>query len=363
MHIMEIVSGRLMNGAINHCLLLTRELVRRGNRVTLVCLPEAWISRQLAGEPVDVVFSDLHRWPTDELRRIAGIARDRQIDVVHTHLSRAHFFGILVRWFARVPTVATAHSRHFQLHWMFNDYVVAVSEATRRYHRLHNFVRSGRIETIRTFIDYHRMSAALPDVRARMRGSLGVDDSTHLIGCVGDVIPRKGLIHLVGALPKILAAVPQTRLVVVGRHKDPDYIARVKSTAGRLQVADAMILTGHRDDVDQIMAALDVCVLPSLEEPLGMSILEASAAGLPVVGSAVGGIPECIRDGVTGTLVRPANSDALAEAIVRLLEDPALRRQFGQAGRIRARDEFSAESQTPRLEEVFARVAQRKTAA
>jgi len=363
MKIMEIVSGRSVNGAIFHCLLLSRELARRGNQVTLVCYPDSWIARQIASDPVDVIFSDLHRWPTDELRRIATVVREKEIDVVHTHLSRAHFFGILLRWFGRVPSVATAHSRHFQLHWMFNDFVIANSEATRRYHQRHNFVRPARIETIHVFVDYQRMSGTPSGARARIRASLGVDEATPLIGCIGDVIPRKGLIYLVGALPRVRAAVPQTRLVAVGFPRDPEYVTRVKSAAERSGVADSIIWTGHRDDVDEIIAGLDLCILPSLEEPLGMAILEAMAAGLPVVGTRVGGIPECIDDGATGTLVPPADDKALAEAIVRLLRDPAGRRRFGQAGQKRVLECFSPTSQTPQIEAVFQRVIERRWAA
>ena len=153
MKIMEIVSGTRVNGAILHCLLLSRELVRRGHQVTLVCRPGSWISRQMVDGPIDAFRSDLHRWPPDELRRIAGVIRQRQIDVIHTHTSRANFFGILLRWMTGVPSVATAHSRHVQLHWMFNDRVIAVSEADRRYQRTHNLVRGSRIETIHNFID------------------------------------------------------------------------------------------------------------------------------------------------------------------------------------------------------------------
>ena len=362
MNIMEIVSNTGMNGAINHCLLLSRELLRRGNRVTLVCHPRAWIAKQVASDGIDVVPSDLHRWPPDELRRIAAIVAERRIDVVHTHASRAHFFGILLRWFAGVPSVATAHSCHFQLHWMFNDYVIACSEATRRYHRRYNLVRSSRIGTICNFIDLRRMSEVSPDARTSVRASLGIDDSCHLIGAVGDVIPRKGLIYLVGAMPKILAAVPQCRLLVVG-NGDSQYADRARSSAEQLGVASAIIWADHRDDVHEVLASLEICVLPSLDEGLPLSILEAMAAGLPVVATTAGGIPECVGHGVTGLLVPPADSDALAEAIIGLLRDPTLRRKMGEAGRERVRQQFSPESQAPRIEGVLEHVARLRRAA
>ena len=153
MRIMEIVSGAGENRAVTHCLLLARELARRGHPVTLVCRPGAWIARQLPVHPVDLIESDLHRWPLDELRRIAAVARESRIEVVHTHMSRAHSFGVLLRWTSGLPCVATAQSRHVRLHWMFNDRVIAVSDTTRRFHRSYNLVRADRIVTIPDFVD------------------------------------------------------------------------------------------------------------------------------------------------------------------------------------------------------------------
>ena len=170
MNIMEIISGTRVNGAILHCLLLSRELARRGNRITLVCRPGSWIGERAAEDGIEVVRSDLHRWPVNELRRLAGIVRQRKIDVIHTHTSRSNFFGVLLRWFSGAPSVATAHSRHLQLHWMFNDRVIAVSEATRHYHRAQNFVRASRIETIHNFIDYPRLLAVPSDARHASAG-------------------------------------------------------------------------------------------------------------------------------------------------------------------------------------------------
>ncbi|MCR4415754.1 MAG: glycosyltransferase family 4 protein [Thermoguttaceae bacterium] len=357
MNIMEITSGTEMNGAVQHCHLLCRALARRGNRVTLVCRPGAWIGDQFADGSVEVIRSDLHRIPFDELRRIAAVVRQRRIEVVHTHMSRAHFFGVLLRWFSGVPCAATAHSRYIQVHWMFNDLVIAVSEATRRFHRRWNLVGARRIETIHNFIDPDRLNPMPADARAEVRAEWGVEASWPLVGAVGNVIPRKGLIYLVRALPEVLSAVPEARLVIVGREISRSYLARLKSLADEIGVASRIVWAGHRTDVPRVLAALDLCVLASLEESLPLTLLEAMAAGLPVVATAVGGVPECIRPGQTGLLVRPGNSGELARAIVHLLSDPAQRRALGDAGAVWVREQFSPEAQTARIEAALARVA------
>ncbi len=357
MHIMEITSGTGVDGAVRHCLLLSRELVRRGNRVTLVCRPGAWIGDQFADGSVEVIRSDLHRLPLDELRRMAGVVRQRGIDVIHTHMSRAHFFGVLLRWFSGRPCAATAHSRHFQLHWPLNDLVIAVSEATGRFHRRWNLVPAGRIETIHNFIDPAALVPVPESARHEVRAEWSARPDERLVGLVGNVIPRKGQLYLVRALPRVVAAIPSARLVFVGSEVSPRYAARVKAEAERLGVAGRILWAGHRTDIRRALAALDLCVLASVEESFPLVLLEAMAVGLPVVATAVGGVPECVRPGETGLLVPPADSATLAEAIIALLADPGRCRSFGQAGAAWVRQRFSPEGQVARIEAALARIA------
>ena len=353
---MEIVSGVQVNGAMGHCALLSRELARRGHEVTLLCLPGSWITEQLAGDPVEVAYSDLRRFPPGELLRVSADIHRRRIEVVHTHMSRAHFFGVLLRWFAGVPSVATAHAQNFQPHWMFNDRVIAVSEATRLFHCRFNLVRPNRIETIHNFAP---LDSAAPDSAAgkrQARASLGAGDDDLLVGIVGTVIPIKGQLHLIRALPRVLAAGGDVRLAIVGEERVPEYSELLRKEAKRLGVAGRIVWAGHRADVPAVMSALDVCVMASLKENLPMVVLEAMAAGVPVVATAVGGIPECVAPGETGLLVRPGDSDSLAQALIELLGDSVRRRALGLAGRRRVRDHFSVDKQVSLIEAALERV-------
>ncbi len=357
MNIMEITSGTDVNGAVRHCLLLSRELAQRGHRVTLVCRPGAWIGDQFADGSVEVVRSDLHRVPLDELRRMAAVVRQRDIQVIHTHMSRAHFFGVLLRWFTGTPCAATAHSRHFQIHWPLNDLVIAVSEATCRFHSRWNLVPKNRLQTIHNFIDPEALAPMPESARHQVRGEWLTGPEDRLVGIIGNVIPRKGHLYLVRALPRVVAAVPKARLVIVGNEASSQYAAQVKAAAADLGVAEHIVWAGHRTDVRRVLAALDLCVLASVEESLPLVLLEAMAAGLPVVATAVGGMPECIRPGETGLLVPPADTVALAEAIIALLADPDRCRAFGQAGATWVRQRFSAEAQVARIEAALAGIA------
>jgi glycosyltransferase involved in cell wall biosynthesis len=361
MNIMQIVSAGDVNGAVVHCALLSRELARRGHSVTLVCRPYAWAAQRVADLPIEVVYSDLHRWPLDELGRVGKIARDRGVDVVHTHMSRAHAFGVLLRMRTGIPCVATAHNRYVQLHWMFNDFVIGTSAATTRFHRRYNLVRRRRSRTIHNFIDEQAVESVPPGTRERLRRSFGASDRHVLVGQIGDVIPRKGLLYLVRAMPSVLAAAPNVRLLVVGDVKNSaDYLSQIKTEARELGVADAIHWAGHRRDIADVLSALDVVALASLEESLPLSILEAMASGKPVVATSVGGLPECVADGETGFLVPPAKSNSLAAAILRLAADGLQREQLGLAGMARIASEFSLSAITSQIEGVYAQVAARR---
>ncbi len=359
MKIMQIVSGTGVNGAVMHCLLLSRELARRGHEVNLVCRPGAWIGEQVKSERIEVIHSDLQRWPADELRRIAAILDNGDYDVVNTHMSRASLFGVLLRLFTRVPRVATAHCRHFQPHWALNDMVIAVSEACRRYHRLVNLVPARRIVTVHNAIDERRFEGHGPHVRHEVRKKLGIADSEPLIAIVANVIPRKGHLYVVRALPAIIGKVSNVKLILVG-DQNHRYSQLVRSEADALQVSSHVHWLGRRDDVSELLAASDLLVLASVEEALGLAILEAMATGLPSVGTNIGGIGECIVPNQTGLLVPPRNPAALAEAITELLVDDAKRRQMGEAARCRFLEEFSTASQVRAIEAVFEQVARRR---
>lgn len=353
MRIMEICSGVNVNGAIITCLETIKALVERGHDITLVCRPNAWIGDQFGPDEIDVVYSDLSRWPATELKRVAGIVREKQIDVVHTHMSRAHFFGVLLRHLFKVPCVATANNRYLQLHWMFNDRVIAASIANKKYHSRVNLVPKKRIDVVHNFVHYEDYGCVSEAERIDARAAFGIDASSIVIGQVGKVLARKGLIYTVKALPDVLSVAPDTKLLVAGACDEPSYEAKVRSESAELDVEHAIVWAGHCANMHHVLAAMDILVLPSLEDSLPLAILEAMASRIPVVASTVGGIPECVFDGKTGYLTRPGNVEDICCALKKLANDGRLRDRMGQAARKRIIEEFSPESQVPLVEETF----------
>jgi glycosyltransferase involved in cell wall biosynthesis len=213
-------------------------------------------------------------------------------------------------------------------------------------------VRSQRIEVIHNFLDGRRFQDLPADARKRVRASFNILDESPVIGTVGAVIPRKGLVYLVRSLKGISAAIPDVRLLVVGDGASR-YKQRVKNEAGQLGLSKEIFWAGQRDDIPELLSAMDLFVMPSLGDAFPLAAIEAMAAGLPVVATTVDGLPECVLGDKTGLLVPPADHRALSEAVIYLLSDKELCRQFGRAGRRHVFDNLSIERILPRIEGVL----------
>lgn len=175
---------------------------------------------------------------------------------------------------------------------------------------------------------------------AQTRAALALPSESRPVVCAGRLVKVKGHTFLLQAWPSVLKHEPRALLLLAGDGPDEDPL---RAQAAALGLAGSVKFLGFRQDIASLIACAEVLVLPSLNEGFGMVLVEAMAMGKPVVASAVGGVPEVVLDGRTGLLVPPANPEALAAAILRLLDDPGAARRLGEAGRERARESFSRE--------------------
>ena len=153
------------------------------------------------------------------------------------------------------------------------------------------------------------------------------------------------------------ASHPDVRFLAVGGEsavEDLGWLERMKQLAVDLGLADVVCFPGSRDDIPDVVHSIDLLVVPSLNEGFGRVIVEAAAAGVPAVGANAAGIPEVIRDGVTGVLVPPRDGAAAAKAVQALLDAPSRLRELGEAARLSARERFAPASQIAKLQEVWA---------
>jgi glycosyltransferase involved in cell wall biosynthesis len=191
------------------------------------------------------------------------------------------------------------------------------------------------------------------------RLALGIPEGAPVLGIVSRLFSWKGHGDLLDALAVVKREIPDVRLVVVGEDDpaiDPargSYRAKLEAQVQSLGLEANVIFTGFRTDIASLMAAFDVYVMPSWEEPFGMVFLEAMAMRKPVVAWASGGVPEVVEHDRTGLLVEPKSIPSLAGAIRRLLLDPALRRGFGEVGRRRVEEVFSPQRMCQEMLEVY----------
>jgi glycosyltransferase involved in cell wall biosynthesis len=188
-----------------------------------------------------------------------------------------------------------------------------------------------------------------------IRQVIGLPNEAVLLGTVANLFPRKGYEVMLRALPAIVRAVPTVHYVIVGSD-DHDYADRLKKLAQELKIADRVHILGFQDPVQPFLAALDLYVHPALMEGFGIAVVEAMAMGKAVVATTTGGLPEVVAQGKTGLLVPPGDAEALAAAVVSLLEDKVRREQMGLCGKMRAQERFSLDASVAQVEQFYGEV-------
>jgi len=230
------------------------------------------------------------------------------------------------------------------------DYIIVVSQALQNEAGTLLQIPEEKITCIYNGIDLPKFSKA-PDSEL-IRYRLGITRFKFVVGTVARLIPEKGLQYLIEAASLLQKEPGKICFVVVG---DGPYRAFLEGFAKAKHVQDIIFFTGFRPDVEEILSCFDLFILPSVEEALSMAILEAMAAGIPVIASAVGGVPEVVTRDV-GILVPSANPEKLAESISYLLSHPRLRQKLGENGRERVEKYFSLPEMTGRYHQFYSRL-------
>jgi len=189
-----------------------------------------------------------------------------------------------------------------------------------------------------------------------LRERFGIAADDPVIGIVAHILPHKGYDDLVEALALVARQVPAVRCLVIGEAPRRRYLRDLLDLAKRRAVRERLIVVGPQEDVPRFLASMDLFVLPSHTEGLPLTVLEAMAAGKPVVGTTVGGIPEAVRHGETGLLVPPREPGRLAEAVIAVLKDPVLAASMGDAGRARTQEVFSLANESQQTCAVYNKI-------
>ncbi len=287
-------------------------------------------------------------------RDFARILAEHRIEIVHANSPTTALAARLARGTAGPPVLTTAHGiwkdwakpAVATLFSLGSDRVMGCSEALTS-----DLIRHGLSQrkalTVHNGIPF-REETPDPAVRLAVRQELGIGPMEPVLLVAARLAEQKGLTYLLDAMPTVWKACPEVRLLIAGEGPQAEMLAsRARELGERVR------LLGGRSDVPRLLAAADVFCLPSIDEGLPLALAEAMAEGLPVVATHVGGIPELIRDGVTGFLVPPRDPARLAQKVLTLFADPVLRRKLGRAGRASVRQEFTLERMIGRFEAVY----------
>lgn len=342
---LHIDSEKLWGGGQRQVAGLCTHLRDWGHDVKLVCRPgsklESWASESgIEAIPVEMRSTTS---PGSVLSLRSVIAREAP-DIVHLHASRAHVLGSAAARLAGAKVVIATRRMDDPINMVWPNTsaygtwttaIVAISAAVRDV-MIGCGVDSSKIRLIPSGTDVARFENAAADPELRSR--LGADASLPLVCAAATLAERKGIRYLIEAAALLRRKGTPVHLVIAG---DGEQRAELEKLARDLDVAVSFV--GFYSDMPALLASADVFVMASLSEGLGVAVLEAMAAGKPVVASAVGGLRESVVDGVTGFSVPPADSEALAEGIEKLISNPAMAAEFGAAGRARVRANYSLE--------------------
>ena len=355
LRIAMMVSGPGINGAIIHALLLTRYLSRRGHKILLLHRPDAWIARQSGLNEVELFETSFGRSPKELIRVTRRINRFG-VEVAHTHMSSAHTYGMLTRILSRRPVVATAHSQSIQLHWRFNNIVIATSPGAAEHHRRRNLVPRSALRVQANFIETARFPQTTDAARRAARNEFGFAEDDFVIGSVGFIDDRKNQLDLAQALGEVVRKAPQAKLLLVGG-EEPGYGAEIRRTAEQLGIARHIVFTGPRQDIPHVLAAMDAFALVSRKETGPLAVLEAMSTGLPVLATNIGMLPDFVRDGAAGSIVDVGDIAAIADRLTAMALDPAKRKAMGAAAHDIVRNDYDVEIAGPKIEAILAEAA------
>lgn len=324
---------------------LIEGLVRRGHTCLIAGRPGSPFLTRSHGVPDSVRIALPFRGEADLFTawRLAEVMRKHRVDIVHAHTSHTHTLACLARRLSGRGRVVVSRRVDFPPRpsvinrWKYHapDRTVAISGAIRRI--LIDFgLPPERVDLVYSGVDSRRLA-----VEPHSRASAGLPELGPIIGNVAALVGHKDQATLLRAFARIHGERPDARLVIVG---EGPLRSALETQCAALGLQNAAYFLGYREDVPRLLPLFNIFVLSSREEGLGTSVLDAMMCGVPVVATDAGGIPEMVRDGVTGRLVPKENPEALANAALSLLANPDVGRALAAAAKTMAIAEFSVDA-------------------
>ena len=309
------------SGGANRILLFSKELQKRAHQVTVCCLPGSGLANRLPEEHIPVTTlnpkSDLNLFIVPKLIRLI---RQNQIDLIEICSPKFYWVASLAARLTNRKVILTRNVPYRKkgikkqinriLYNTLVDRIIAISDKIKR-ELIEDFtLPEQKITVIYDGIDLQRFNHHKAEERTKRAGH-------HLVAVISRLDENKGLECFIKAIPKIVEKIPTIHFLVVGTGRIEE---KLKELTKQLNIADRVEFTGFRKDIAEILATVDVTVMPSPEEGMSMSALESMASAVPVVATTGSGLVDIIRSNISGTLVPPDDSNELARGVIRLLQ-------------------------------------------
>jgi glycosyltransferase involved in cell wall biosynthesis len=359
---LHIDTARTWRGGQNQVLLTVTGLSAIGHRAALVAHPGGELRRRAAEGLELVPIAARSEMDLTAAWRLARVLKRFTPDIVHAHDAHATAMAALARSFSgpvtKPPPLVVSRRVDFHLRnnsfsrWKHRqvDCFIAASEAIRQM-LLSDGVPAGRTLTVHEGIDIAHVLAA-PAVNVHERFFL--PHGAPVVANVAALVPHKGQRHLIDAAHQVVRQMPDARFVIFG---EGELRTHLEHHVRELHLDKHVLLPGFQTDVLGCIKGCDLFAMSSVTEGLGTSLLDAMACSRPIVATRAGGIPEIVEDRTTGLLVEPRDHSAMAQAILELLRDPALRSQMGRAGWSRVNERFTVERMVAETAAAYERVA------
>lgn len=349
-------------GAETVLLNLSTKLDPERFRSIVVLCRDGWLRQRLLELGVPTHFVEWNAWYDLRLpRALMSLVKREKVDLIHSHLPDQNFYSCVAGRLSGTKTIVTYHgpvelanADHardgFKLRVVRSTAActTVVCDYVGKLLVEHGFP-SSKIVRIYNGIPIERFNASL---NGHFRGELGFTKSQPLIGMIANIRRPKGHEFFVRAARQVADRMPEARFVAVG-DIDPTLGPPLMALVEELGLQDRFFFVGSRPDVPEVLSSLDLFVLSSLSEGLPLAVLEAMAAGKPVVVTNTGGTSEIVQDGDTGFLVPPGDANALAERMCQILESPTKANDMGLHARERIEREFTIPHMIQRYEQLY----------
>lgn len=310
----------------------------------------------------DTKVTLLKRKPGTDLSypfKLAKLLKQDKIDILHVHNSTAYFYGVLAGKLAGTKRIIyTEHARDVAPNFkscvmdkvlsLMTDRIVVVAEFLKTNLVQREWFNPEKISIIYNGIDGAPFAGEFD--RETIIRELGIASDAKIIGIVARLDPIKNHRCLISAMQKVKGHFPDAMLLVIG---DGPLRSELEELAAAVELQESIRFLGTRKDIPQLLSVLDIFVLCSLSEGQPLTILEAMAAGKPLVATAVGGIPEVIGEGVDGIVVPSNDADKLADALLELLREERKRRVMGARAREKFAEQFTVERMVEKYEKIY----------